>query len=182
VTAPDRGFVPDPPAGRVFAAPRTVRTTDITPAGRLRTTTIAAEGNDLIQARAIWVAVSGADGGPVPLSAGFRAVYAESAQGRRATARLFLPPPAANLRSRPWQLRACDLDTAGHVNNTVHWAAIEDVLADAGWVPASAELEYRQPVLPGTEPRLTASLTPGRAEAWLTAGTELLAAARLTAR
>lgn len=242
MTAAD-GFLPRPVSGRIYAAARTVRATDITPAGRLRldaiarylqdaaeddvadaglreptawllrrcalrirsypghrerielrtfcsalgprwaerTTTITAGGSDIIQARAIWVAVSGADGAPVALGKEFRAVYAESAQGRRATARLFLPMPPANLPARPWQLRASDFDTAGHVNNTVHWAALEDVLGAADWAPAGAELEYRLPVLPGTEPGVAVSRAPGQAGAWLTNGEEILAAARMTA-
>jgi acyl-ACP thioesterase len=140
-----------------------------------RTTTLAGGGGDLIQARAVWVAMSPA-GAPAELGARFRSVYGPSAQGRSVTARLSLRPPRQSFPSRPWPLRACDFDTAGHVNNTIHWAALEDVLASTDWQPGRAELEYREPILPGTEVALTARHAPRQADVWLTDGTRLLAA------
>ncbi len=234
-------FAPDPGSGRLFFAERTVRTTDVTSAGRLRldavarylqeaaeddvvdagvrepanwllrrcvlfihgyprhgervtlrtfcsglgprwaerTTTLAVGGSDMIQARALWVAMS-PDGRPAALGADFSSVYAASARGRTVTARLFLPAPDRSFPCRPWPLRACDFDIAGHVNNTVHWAVLEDVLVDTGWLPASVELEYREPIMPGSQPALVISSSAGLADAWLTEGTRLLAAARLT--
>jgi len=65
------------------------------------------------------------------------------------------------------------------VNNTVHWAAAEDALARADWVPGAAEMEYCQPILPGCEPRLVTSRSPGQLQAWLLAEAGLLASARL---
>jgi acyl-ACP thioesterase len=97
-----------------------------------RTTTLAGPGGDLIQARAVWVAIARADGRPAPLGAQFQRLYGEAAQGRRVSARLSLPGPSASQPGRPWPLRATNFDTAGHVNNSVHWAAVEDVLAGLG--------------------------------------------------
>jgi len=143
-----------------------------------RTTTLAVGGSDMIQARAVWVAMA-ADGRPAALGPQFRSRYATSAQGRSVTARLFLPAPEPHVPSRPWPLRASDFDTAGHVNNTIHWAALEDVLVDTGWLPAGAELEYREQIMPGDEPALAVSRSPGQTDVWLTNGARLLAAARL---
>jgi acyl-ACP thioesterase len=269
-------FVPDPAHGRVFAASRTVRSTDVTPAGRLRldalarylqdvaeddladagwnepygwlvrrvavlvrgypvhaepvrlrtfcsaigprwaerTTTLAGSGGDLMQARAVWVAVGRSDGRPSPLGTAFQRVYAASSQGGSVSARLSHPGPppqpwspvparspapggqAATAVSRAWPLRASDFDTADHVNNSVHWAAVEDVLAgpgihpggpDAdpggpgvGWLPASAELEYRRPIVPGISPRLVTSRAGDDLWVWLLNGTQRLASARLS--
>jgi acyl-ACP thioesterase len=74
-----------------------------------------------------------------------------------------------------------DFDTAGHVNNAVHWAAVEDELAGLDWLPGHAELEYHRPILPGAEPELVTSREPGELRAWLRQGPQRLASAWLTA-
>lgn len=152
-----------------------------------RTTTIAGSGTDLVQATAVWVAVARSDGRPVPLGAGFHRRYGTAAQGRTVSARLYHPgPPGPPGREpdRPWPLRASDFDPAGHVNNAIHWAAAEDVLDRAGWLPASVALEYDRPILPGCELRLAVSrakvdLTRDEIRLWLLDGTRKLASARL---
>jgi acyl-ACP thioesterase len=146
-----------------------------------RTTTLAGPGGDLIQAAAVWVAIAPADGRPVPLGDGFHRLYGASAQGRHVSARLSHPGPPESAAGRRWPLRAVDFDVAGHVNNTVHWAAVEDALAGQDWRPASAELEYHRPVLPGADTRLVTSQAPGELSVWLCHGTERLASGRLTA-
>ena len=77
----------------------------------------------------VWVAVDAQDGRPVPLAASFQRVYGPSARGRQVSARLSHPGPPGSAAARPWPLRTADFDTAGHVNNAVHWAALEDELA-----------------------------------------------------
>jgi acyl-ACP thioesterase len=65
------------------------------------------------------------------------------------------------------------------VNNSIHWAAVEDVLAGIAAAPAAAGLEYHQPILPGQQPRLVASHGDGQAGVWLLDGVSRLASARL---
>jgi acyl-ACP thioesterase len=238
-------FSPDPAGGRVFtAAGRLVRSTDVTPAGRLRfdalarylqeaaeddraeaglagqhawlvrrvaiavrgfpahgdrvtlrtfcsatgprwaertTTLIGPGGGDLIQATAVWAAVSRADGRPVPLGETFYRLYGAAAQGRTVSARLSHAGPPEPRAARHWPLRATDFDTAGHVNNAIHWAIVEDILAGLDWLPTRAELEYHRPVLPGTEPRMVTSHSPGQLSVWLLNGSDQrLASARLS--
>ncbi len=76
-------------------------------------------------------------------------VYAEATAGRRATTTLELPdPPAGGARVR-WPLRVTDVDRHGHVNNAVHWQALEEVAPALGVdlrKPLRAELDYRQPI------------------------------------
>jgi acyl-ACP thioesterase len=242
MTPPD--FRPDPPSGRVFAARRIVRSTDVTPSGRLRldalarylqntaeddvadagqlgsvvwlvrrcavsvhafpemgdrvtlrtfcsgtgprwaerTTTLAGESGDLLQATAVWAAVSAVDGTPVAPGEEFTKVYGEATQGRRASARLTHPRPDGTRAGRPWPLRAADFDSAGHVNNAVHWAAVEDVLAATGWPPAWAEVEYRRAILPGCLPRLVTDGADRQPLMWLLAGDKVLASALLSSR
>jgi acyl-ACP thioesterase len=245
-------FRPEPPAGRIYATRRIVRSTDVVPSGRLRldalarylqtaaeddvadaglaepvvwlvrrcelritelpgmgerisvrtfcsgtgprwaerTTTVArADGQPLVQATAVWAAVGRADGRPVPLSAGFTAIYGASAAGRVASVRLSHPRPgtagysgngaARGAPPRDWPLRVADFDTAGHVNNAVHWAVVEDELAVAGWLPSLAEVEYQRAIMPGCLPRLVTDLQDGQTTLWLLDGQRVLASARL---
>ncbi len=150
-----------------------------------RTTTLQSPAGDLMQAAAVWVAIGRDDGRPVPLGEAFHRWYDASAQGRRVSARLSHPgppelpgPPAGTA----WPLRASDFDLAGHVNNSVHWAAVEDILARLSWLPASAELEYHRPILPGHDLRLRTSQAGGDVWAWLLNDTQRMASARLTRR
>ncbi len=146
-----------------------------------RTTTVGGAGGDLIQSTAIWVAVSARDGRPVPLGESFQRVYGPSAGGRQVSARLSHPGLPGYAAARPWPLRAADFDTAGHVNNAVHWAAVEDELAAMDWLPGHAELEYHRPIMPGAEPELMTSQEPGELRAWLREGSQRLASAWLAA-
>jgi acyl-ACP thioesterase len=132
-----------------------------------------------MQATAVWVAIAPADGHPVPLGEKFHLLYGASAQGRHVSARLSHPSRPESGAERQWPLRAIDFDAAGHVNNTVHWAAVEDALAGVDWLPVRAELEYHRPVLPGADTRLVTSQAPGALGVWLCRGTERLASARL---
>jgi acyl-ACP thioesterase len=156
-----------------------------------RTTTLSGpDGQQLVQATAVWAAVGRADGRPVPLSPDFLAIYGESAGGRVVSARLSHPRRAGaagggngavgDRGSRDWPLRAADFDTAGHVNNAVHWAVVEDELAVSGWLPDVAEIEYHRAIVPGCVPLLVTDRGPQEAGLWLLDGERLLASARLS--
>jgi acyl-ACP thioesterase len=76
-------------------------------------------------------------------------VYAEAAAGRRASTKLELPDPPPDAPRRHWPLRAVDVDLHGHVNNAVHWQAVEELWPELGAdprLPLRAELDYRQPI------------------------------------
>jgi acyl-ACP thioesterase len=255
-------FRTEPDPGRVYATRRIVRSTDVTPSGRLRldalarylqiaaeddladsglaepvawlvrrcelairalpvmgtrltvrtfcsgtgprwaerTTTLAGPDGPLAQATAVWAAVSRADGRPVALSPEFMEVYGPSAAGRTVSARLSHPRPdrlavvaarapgegaAGESGGHAWPLRAADFDIAGHVNNAIHWAVVEDVLADIGCVPSVAEVEYHRAILPGCAPWLVTERREGEVAVWLldspasAPASRLLASARL---
>jgi acyl-ACP thioesterase len=236
-----RSFMSRPSAGRVFTIRRQVRSTDVTPAGRLRfdalarylqqaaeddladagwdepydwlvrktavtvrefpwfgtqvwlhtfcsatgprwaerTTTVTGPDGDLLQATAVWAAIARADGRPAALGPEFHRLYDGAAQGRSVSARLSHPRPPAKPVGGFWPLRASDFDTAGHVNNAIHWAAVEDVLAGLDWLPDGAELEYHRPLLPGCDPYLAASHEKDEVSLWLLDGAQRLASARL---
>jgi acyl-ACP thioesterase len=179
-----------------FGTPLTLRTfcSATGPRWAQRTTTVAGPDGPLIQAVAIWAAVDLTSGAPVPLGDEFFRHYGAATQGRKASARLSLPRPDPGTPGRDWPLRATDFDPAGHVNNTIAWAAVEDVLAAGDWLPADrpaagdwlparAELEYHRPMLPGCRPRLLARADDGGDDRevllWLTDRGERLVSGRL---
>ena len=79
-------------------------------------------------------------------------VYAESAGDRHVSTKLALPDPPQDASGTPWPLRVTDIDLHGHVNNAVHWQAVEHVLPVEGRL--HAELDYRQPIDLGEDIRL----------------------------
>lgn len=86
--------------------------------------------------------------------------YLEAAGDRRVTTRLTLSRPPADAARIPWPLRATDVDLHGHVNNTVHWQAIECLLPELGIDPrrpVRGELEYHRPLDVGEQLTLIAS-------------------------
>ncbi len=150
-----------------------------------RTTTLSGQdGQDFVRATAVWAAVGRGDGRPVPLSAEFLRTYGESAAGRLVSVRLAHPRPASAAAAGGigWPLRTADFDTAGHVNNAVHWAVVEDELGASGWLPAVAEIEYHRAVTPGCTPRLVTRRGETETMLWLLDGQRLLASARLALR
>ena len=144
-----------------------------------RTTTVAGPDGPLLQSVAIWAAVDLASGAPVPLGEEFFTHYGEATQGRKASARLSLPRPGPGAGGPRWPLRAADFDPAGHANNAIAWAAVEDVLAAQDWLPVTAELEYHQQMRPGCQPRLLTSGTDHEVLIWLVDGEKRLVSARL---
>jgi acyl-ACP thioesterase len=145
-----------------------------------RTTTVTAGGADLIQARMVWVAVDPVTGEPCQVGPDFHRLYGPSAQGRRVSVRLSHPRPGPAATGRDWPVRAIDFDAAGHVSNTVHWQAAEEVLAGLDWLPARAEMEYHHPILPGARLRLACQLSAGHADVWLLNDQARLASAQLS--
>lgn len=121
-----------------------------------RRTSIVGERGGRVEAVALWVLLDGASGRPTRLPPRFAEVYGPSASGRVVGARLAHPdPPDGDGAARPFPLRAADIDVAGHVNNAVYWAVLEDQLSGASpATPLRAEVEHRQALEPGAEPRV----------------------------
>ena len=108
-------------------------------------------------------------------------IYGEASGGRRASTKLELPDPPDDAPASPWPLRATDVDVHGHVNNAVHWHAVEHVLPSLGVDPGRplvAELDYREPIDLGDEIELVAA----RALVGLRADDGFRAVARVVAR
>ena len=60
--------------------------------------------------------------------------------------------PLALPRHATGRCGLADFDTAGHVNNAVHWAVVEDELAGGRLAAGRAEVEYQRAIMPGCRP------------------------------
>jgi acyl-ACP thioesterase len=150
----------------------------------MRRTTGGDDGEVFARARALWVLVDSESGRPIPLPAGFDAVYGEAAAGRRVGQRLRHGPPPDRATRAPWPLRVTDVDVLGHVNNAAYWVPVEEMLAARapGRRVERAELEFRG----GIEPTDTVEMRTEPADdgddgdelrLWLTVGPDVRASA-----
>jgi acyl-ACP thioesterase len=134
-----------------------------------RCTTIEVDGCLAVEAVAVWAFV-GPDGRPARIDGAWFAAFGVD-PGRRVSTRLRHPDPLPEAVTRPWPLRAADVDVARHVNNAVAFVALEDVLVDAGRAgappPWSVEVEYRAAIDPDASPVLAWSR---EADGTITAG------------
>ena len=117
-----------------------------------------------------------------PARIGDFGVYAEAAGERVVSTRLALPAPPAASQRRPWPLRTTDVDPHGHVNNAIHWQAVEDALAAAqidARGPLRAWLDYREPLDFGDELELAIHTGDPPLTVGLVAGERVKAVARV---
>jgi len=103
---------------------------------------VTGDAGGRIEVDSVWVHL-GPDQRPARI--GDFGPYAVSAAGRPVSTKLALPDPPAGARRDRWPLRSTDIDAHGHVNNAVHWQAVEDTLLrdGDGTAPCRARLDYR---------------------------------------
>jgi acyl-ACP thioesterase len=112
-------------------------------------------------------------------------IYGESTGGRHVSTKLDLPDLPDRTSTVGWPLRASDIDVHGHVNNAIHWQAVEHALAASRLDPIrplSAELDYREPLDLGDEVELIAAEDGGVLLAGLRAAGAVKAVARVQGR
>ncbi len=108
---------------------------------------LVGDAGGAIEVDSTWIHLDG-DARPARIGDGFDA-YAEAAQGRAASTKLTLEPPALDCPRTAWPLRATDVDRMGHVNNAAYWAAVEHRLERSEpdlRAPHRALLDYRHPI------------------------------------
>ena len=151
-----------------------------------RTTEVSSasdRGDVAISAVSLWIAVDPGSGRPARLGAEFDRIYGPAAGAARPSTRLEHAPPDPHLATRAWPLRSTDFDLFGHLNNAIHWAAVEDELAVVGGrPPAGAEMEYHHPILPTGGLELGRRSRDDELEIWLLQGGRRAASARLWGR
>jgi acyl-ACP thioesterase len=107
-------------------------------------------GSAAVETVALWICLDPERGRPMRFPPDFLSVYEESAAGREANVRLRHPEPPGDAERSGWTFRASEMDPAGHINNSHYWTPLEEELA-ADSPPSSidAEIEYRDPAMPG---------------------------------
>jgi acyl-ACP thioesterase len=149
-----------------------------------RRTTIAGDAAGLIEAETTWVYVDSRTMRLERLPAAMLDVYREASGGRVASTKLTLSPQAPlHAKAGIWPLRVSDIDILGHVNNAVHWAALETALAERA--PDVARLrgimEYRQPIDLTQTLELRTETTPRGFRVWYLADGAAAATAEILA-
>jgi acyl-ACP thioesterase len=117
-----------------------------------RRTTISRVGSDEsdVEAVSLWVHLDPEARRPTPLTREELETYGDAARGRRVTARLRHPAPAAIEKRFPWRFRATECDLAAHINNAAYWQPLEEeILKGQDPEALDVEIEYRTPAQPG---------------------------------
>jgi hypothetical protein len=172
----DAGFTPRPVSGRLFATSRTVRATEVTPAGRLRLDAFARYLQDAAEddvadtgwsAPYYWL-----------LRRSSVAILGYPQLWDRVTLQTFCTGTGPRWAERTTTLAGPGGDL---MQATAVWVAIGRDGRPAGldWLPSVAEMEYHQPILPGETPQLLAGHAPERVAFWLVNGEGRLASGRL---
>jgi len=145
-------------------------------AAAARRYSLAGDAGGRIEAESVWIHLDH-DLQPLRLGERFLAVYGPSADGRRASTRLELPPAPLD-SARPWPLRATDVDRLGHVNNAAYWIPVEEAWNGRLSEPAGILLEYRRPIDLGDE----VAVEQTENALWLRVGADVRAAAAILPR
>ncbi len=97
-----------------------------------------------LEVASLWVHLDTGSGRPRKLSAQFKDLYGEAAQGRVVRARLLHGSPSDSTPRRHWPVRFVDFDIFDHMNNAAYWAAVEELIAERSFPTwgVRVELEY----------------------------------------
>jgi acyl-ACP thioesterase len=108
-----------------------------------------------VQTVSLWICLDVDRGRPMRFPPEFISIFDQSAGGRDANVRLRHPDPPDRAERSVWTFRASEMDPAGHINNSHYWAPLEEDLA-LGREPEriDAEIEFRDPAMPGEVARL----------------------------
>ena len=136
-----------------------------------RRTSVRGERGGRVEAVALWVHVDRSSGRPLALPRAFDEAYSSAHGGRQVRPRLQLgdPSPGDGSSAEPFPLRFCDFDVVGHVNNTVYWAVVEQVLARRPDLraPLRATVEHRAALERYSIPRVDVRDEPDGFRLWV---------------
>ncbi len=115
-----------------------------------RRTSIVGDGGGEAEVVSLWVHLDPISGRPTRLTAQEIAIWGESTEGRKVTARLRHPAPDEIEDCFPWSFRRTECDLAGHINNTAYLQPLEEELLQGEDPEAlDVEIEYRSPAQAG---------------------------------
>jgi acyl-ACP thioesterase len=108
--------------------------------------------------------------------------FATTTEDTRLKWRPWLPGPASSDVVTPFALRHTDIDLFRHVNNTVYWHGVHEVLAQYPDVVSSryrAVVEYRKPIQLGESVSIHSAVRDGEVRLWFVVDGDVRAAGLL---
>ncbi len=144
------------------------------------------DGSDggLIETEGFWINMNEETATPSLISEGLFERFATTTDDLRLKWRPWLPGPATSESVTPFALRHTDIDLFKHVNNTVYWHGVHEILAqypDVVSAPYRAVVEYRKPIQPGEPVFIHSAMGDGEVRLWFVVRDEVRAAGLLAA-
>jgi acyl-ACP thioesterase len=133
-----------------------------------------------IETEGFWINMNKETQTPSRISDDFFDTFATTTDNHRLKWRPWLDIHVDADTVTPFPLRVTDIDHFKHVNNTVYWHAIHQILAAAPQfeqAPYRAVLEYRQPIQPQEEIELHSAVRDGELRIWFVVAGEARACA-----
>lgn len=138
-----------------------------------------------VETEGFWINMNKATATPSLISDDLFARFATTTENTRLKWRPWLPGPAGAGRVTPFPLRQTDVDLFRHVNNTVYWQGVHEVMALYPDVVAGshrAVVEYRKPIQPGESVDIHSTVDERAVRLWFVVAGEVRAAGLLRSR
>ncbi|WP_245850244.1 acyl-[acyl-carrier-protein] thioesterase [Mycobacterium angelicum] len=135
-----------------------------------------------IETEGFWLCVNKDTLTPSRLTDGCIARFGTTTDNHRLKWRPWLTEPMESCTETPFPLRRTDIDPFEHVNNTIYWHGIQEILSqvpDLGKGPYRAVLEYRSPIKLGEHVTIRSSANADGVRIHFTVGEDVRAAALL---
>ncbi|MDT5339606.1 MAG: hypothetical protein QOD90_5111, partial [Mycobacterium sp.] len=142
------------------------------------------DGSDggLIETEGFWINMNKDTATPSLISESMFDRFATTTDDTRLKWRPWLPGPASSDVVTPFALRHTDIDLFRHVNNTVYWHGVHEVLAQYSELVSStyrAVVEYRKPIQLGESVDIHSAVRDGDVRLWFVVAGEVRAAGLL---
>lgn len=138
-----------------------------------------------IETEGFWINMNEETATPSLISEDLFARFATTTENTRLKWRPWLPGPASDDRVTPFALRHTDIDLFRHVNNTVYWHGVHEVMALYPDVVAGthrAVVEYRKPIQPGESVSIHSAVDGDAVRLWFVVDGDVRAAGLLRGR
>jgi acyl-ACP thioesterase len=135
-----------------------------------------------IETEGFWINMNKDTATPSLISEPLFERFATTTDDVRLKWRPWLPGPADSAAVVPFALRQTDIDLFKHVNNTVYWHGVHEVLAQYPDVVSStyrAVVEYRKPIQPGESVSIHSAVVDGDVRLWFVVDGDVRAAGLL---
>ncbi len=135
-----------------------------------------------IETEGFWINMNKSTSMPSLIAEDLFARFATTTEDTRLKWRPWLPGPAEPERVTPFALRHTDIDLFRHVNNTVYWHGVHEVMAlypDLVGDTHRAVVEYRKPIQPAESVTIASAADDDAVRLWFVVAGEVRAAGLL---